>query len=454
MNSNFMCAGFETLASILDRFMKSEFYDNHFTREDIENFFSGTCNKFLHSYGQNFAGRKSYKNFSSGEAALLRKCRSFNFFNKSDFVIDSGGYQSSVGILDRRELDILFSLYYEFLKDHHDAYDRAFILDVPPGPGCKLFNNFNEIYDLNLKSYQTAQLLPEPIRDKIIYIHHFRTPKLWDIYTKIMVDNDMFGSFKFHATGGIVANMSSDMEIPCIIYVIPMIPLINQALKHKRDTLHFHVLGGANFRDILFYELFKIHVMNKHKLNLEITYDSSGLFKGLMVGRFIPVVHDGMVKKVDIKTSSLDMRFKDDMKIIDIYRKCISDMSDKFGLKRITMDEVYSPKTGTFYEELRVYSLLYMLKAYADVQDKMRDEVPDLYKLYDSGESALFNSKAEEITRNLNGGKISKKQKVKTYSISRSLDMLTSLDENYCKYIVSKYLSKDEFSYESRENLI
>ena len=47
--------------------------------------------------------------------------------------------------------------------------------------------------------------------------------------------------------------------------------------------------------------------------------------------------------------------------------------------------------------------------------------------------------------RSLNGGKITKKQISKSYSIINSLKMLENLDEDYCQYIVNKYLAKDEF---------
>ena len=63
MVSNFVCAGFETLSGIADRFIKSKNYYGQFTREDINRFFSNTCNKFLHSFGQNFRGKKNYKNY-------------------------------------------------------------------------------------------------------------------------------------------------------------------------------------------------------------------------------------------------------------------------------------------------------------------------------------------------------------------------------------------------------
>ena len=39
------------------------------------------------------------------------------------------------------------------------------------------------------------------------------------------------------------------------------------------------------------------------------------------------------------------------------------------------------------------------------------------------------------------------KQIIKSNSVVRSLDMLKDLDEVYCKYIIDKSLSKDEFTW-------
>ncbi len=448
MKSNYVCAGFETLATILENFInnKSKRYDGHFTQEQISDFFSKTCNKFLHSFGQSFSGKKKFHKHVEGEANLFRICRDMGFFDESEFIVDSGGFQASVGRLKKDETQLLIDLYHQFLVDHVDVYDRAFVLDLPPGPGCELFDNFNQIYDKNLETYSMAANLPQEVRDKMIYIHHFRTPKLWDIYTKIMRDNDLFDKFQHHGTGGIVANMASDTQIPCIIYVIPMIPLINEALKHGRNFLNFHILGGANFRDILFYELFRIHLLNTHGIEVEISYDSSGLFKGLMVGRYISVIDDGIVRKLDLRSPKLNLRFLGSEKRVDRYKRVFTSLSGKFGFKDIRDTDVYNPDTGTFYDEIRVYSMLHMLNQFAEIQTLLREEAQDIYPIYQSGDIESFIREVQRITQNLNAGKISRKQKAKSVSIVKSLEMLSNLDESYCKYIVDKVLSKDEFT--------
>ena len=447
--SGYILAGFETLATIFDNFMKGKRgrWEDNFTRDEISNFLANTCSGYLHSYGQNFHNKKKYDKYNANEGNMYKKCRDMGIFNGCNLIVDSGGFQISIGKLTRRESDLLFNMYYEWLVDYSDVYDRAFILDIPPGPGCEIFHNFYDVYNLNLQSYTLAkEQLPQEVRDKLIYIHHFRTPELWDIYTKILRDYDMFNSFKYHGTGGIVANMASDMSIPCIIYVLPIIPLLNECKKYGRDTLNFHILGGANFRDVLYYELFMIAVEKKHNIKLNITYDSSGLYKQVMNARFIHVKDDqGYIRKMNVKSDNIDMRFKTHQTVIDSYQQILNEVADKWSFKKINIDGVYDENTKTFHEDVKAYSMLYTLDMYTVIQQEMKEFAARVYPIYESGNFDLFYRECLEATRILNQGKLTKKQKIKAYSIPRSLDMLTNLDEDYCLYLVKKFLAKDEF---------
>ena len=454
--SGYVLAAFKTMGVILDFFVrgKSGRYNNHFTRDQVAEFLSQTCAGFLHSYGQNFPNKKKYMKYNQTEAKLFHRCRSMGFFNKSEFIVDSGGFQISIGKLDRRESDLLCKMYYEFLEEYSDVYDRGFILDVPPGPGCKVFQNFDDVYKQNLDSYNTARSLPEEVRKKIIYVHHFRTPALWDIYSRILNEDGMFSSFEYHATGGIVANMSSDMSIPCIIYVLPLIPLVNKARACGRNYLNFHVLGGANFRDVLFYEFFKKTLKDKHDFNLEVTYDSTGPFKQVMNARFLYARDDnGYIRKMGIKENDLDKRFRKERTTEQQFETMLNDMAHKFNFKKINVDGVYDmyPNrsgilTKTFHADVKSYSILYSLYKYSIMQEEMKEFVERVYPIYDEGDLETFYKECFEMTRVINQGKLTKKQKIKAYSIPRSLDMLCTLDEDYCKYLVGKYLAKDEFT--------
>jgi len=451
-DSNYVLAGFETLATYFKNFsvrnLQGNWNDN-FTPEILSLFLSQTCHGFLHSFGQNFTGKKKYDKYVTTEAKLFRDCRAFGIFDNCNFIADSGGFQASIGRIDEHETDKLIELYHEFLENEHDCIDKAFILDLPPGPGCKLFKNFDDIYYANERTYNLAKNLPDEAREKVIYIHHFRTPKLWDIYTDLINSDGMFDAFKHFGTGGIVANQGSDTAIPCIIYVLPLIPVLKKAIAAGRTELDFHILGGANFRDIFFYEIFQKVVKEVHGVELRMSYDSSGVFKGLMRGRTMHILDEiEVVRKIDVRSACLNKRYHPgtNTNTNDIIHEKIDDMSDRFNMKKLDPFNIYSPDTGTFPDDFRLYAAMLVLRTYADVQLLLRQKANDLYPIYQSGDLAEFNQQCSKVTQDVNQGKITRKQKAKTNSLVNSIKMLVNLDEDYCKYIVNKHLAKDEFT--------
>jgi len=445
--SGYVVAGFETLATIINNFIKNtkNRYESNFSREDISDFLLKTCSGFLHSYGQNFAMRRSYSKFNKSEATLFKNCREFGLFDGSLLITDSGGYQVSIG-LAKDTTKLLLRMFYDFLEEHHEVLDRAFILDLIPGPNCVAFDSFDEVEKMNIESYTKAAGLSPDVIKKIIYIHHFRTPRLWEIFLKLLREYDLFSKFNHFGVGGMVANLAGDLAIPCIVYVLPLVILLNECKRSGLNALDFHILGGATFRDVFFYELFKIHIRNKHNIEVNITYDSSGLYKGLMVGRYIHVLDNNIIHKVDIKSTNLDKRFKGGTKVVDIYIQEMNQLFRKFNFKEVGKDGIYSSETGTFFEEIKVYTMLHMLNQYSEIQSICKESAEKVYIFYENGFLEEFTNSVIDITKNLNGGKITKKQRIKSYSIAKSLDILTNLDEEYCEYLVSKFLSKDEFS--------
>ena len=457
MRSDYICAGVQTLNNILENFYRDpeRGFDNHFSRTDLSDFFDKTCNTFLHSFGQNLRKRKNMKGYADNEAEMLRGMKQGTIFSQSELVVDSGGFQVSVGDLDLEQTKGLFEIYHDFLERHQEVYDRAFVLDLPPGQGGhpKFFETFDDIYKWNYMSYTKAASFPKPIRDKLIYIHHFRTPALWDIFMKIMRDDNLFSEFEHHGTGGMVANLSSDSVTPCITYIIPLIPLLNEVKRNKRNYLHFHVLGIGNPRDIFFYEFFKTHVKKVHDIDLVISYDSAGAaFKQLNRARYILVYDEinDMVVKMYVKTSYLNRRFgRNNRRVIDAYAIELNNMANRYGFKELTLKEssdIYqNDGVGTFHDVVKIYSMLYSLESMRQIQEVSKQRTDELYPLYEARQLEEFNRGVELVTRKFNHERITRKQKAKTNSLIRSLDMLTTLDEDYCEYVVKRFLAKDEF---------
>jgi hypothetical protein len=67
-----------------------------------------------------------------------------------------------------------------------------------------------------------------------------------------------------------------------------------------------------------------------------------------------------------------------------------------------------------------------------------------IYSLYESGNEAEFIRTTSDITKRLNQGKMTKKQKAKSVSMWNSLRVLKDLDEDYHEYIINKYMASGD----------
>jgi hypothetical protein len=446
--SGYMLAAFDALGKITDRFMQGMRgrWNDNFTRKQMSNFFSNTCSGYMYSYGEDFPNRKKFDKYNAGRYRIYRKMKETRLFDEAIFVADSGGFQISNGRLTRRESDIMIPLYHEFLEEYHDILHYAFVLDVPPGPGCRVFETFDDVYEMNLDTYMRARNLPDEIRRKMIYVHHFRTPQLWEIYNRILRENDMFEAFDYFSTGGLVANLSTDLSTPCIIFTLPLIPLITEAKRFGKTEIKFHVLGGGNFRDILFMELFKRVIFDYHGIKMHVTYDSTAPFKQNMQARYLHVENDlGQIIKMYFRSFELKKRFYGGVNVEDQIQIACNHIADILGIKRISTDGVYDDNTGTLHEDVKLYTMLFSLHQFSEEELVIRKFVDHLYPLYKEGLLSDFYNECYPIMIKYNQGRSTKKQRVKTQSIVNSLDMLKNLDEDYAHHIVDKFLAKDEF---------
>jgi hypothetical protein len=447
--SSFILAGFEAFGRIVNNFMlgkKPDRWHKNFTHNDLANYFNSTITGFLHSYGEDYAIRKNLKTYGKSQMRMIKRFLDTGLFKNVDLYLDSGGYQISTGKLNRYYSEALLDNYYDFTVEAKDLYDRSFILDVSPGQKCVMFECFEDVYEKNLRSYQEASQLPEDVRSKMIYVHHFRTPKLSEIYNRLLYENDFYKYFNHFACGGIVSNMASDLKIPCLVYIIPLIPLLKETIRNGRDYLNFHVLGGASYRDVLFYELFKEVVRRYHGIELKITYDSSGIFRQIFVARYIHASDElGNIKKMNIKSDNLHRKFGD-VTIQEKLDHILNKMARKYNFREIDiLNGIYDEKT--MHEDVKVYTMLYIFSLYSELTTTFHKWASEVLDVYESEDQEKFIDLCLEQTVKAAQGRYSSKVRHKTYSIGRSIDMLRDLDEEQCQHYVKKYLASDEFSY-------
>lgn len=447
----YIVAGVDTVCSLVDRFLNKFNDRNYFSSELYSSFLSQTVNKYLYSFGTglSYKTKKLSKKHVERITRETHRIKNCGFMDNTKLFIDSGGFQVSMGAVTTDFMPTFIKMYHDFLQNENQYYEHAFSLDLPPGPGSEnIFSSYQQIENLNRMSYQMSSNMPQQVKDKMIYIHHFRTPSLYKTWSKFLWDENLADGYNYFGTGGIVANMAADTTIPIIIYTIPLSSIVRYAKNKNIKSFNFHILGGANYTDLFYHKLFSYHIKKVHDLDVNITYDSSAIFKGLVIGRFVPVMKlNNCLVKMDLRSSKLHLRF-DDTTINEKIYQLMDIVSDTYNFRKIieSEDPVYNQKTNTFSHSIHMYLMAYLLHIYRKIEQIAEESVEEFYPYYEAGQIKEFDSKCIELTRRLNQGKRTRKQKAKTYSIFKSLKLLTELDEDYNKFLVNKFMSVSDIS--------
>lgn len=448
---NYVIAGGDTVCSLYTNFFEKHNVDELFNSSQFKNFLLNNINRFLYSYGTglSYATQKISDKHSERIAKTVDFIKGADFLNDSILYIDSGGFQVANGAVKTEDMPRFIDMYTQFLCDNEKKYSRAFSLDLPPGPSSSVFKSYAEMEDLNRMSYTRFKELPQAVKDKILYIHHFRTPTLNDTWSRFLWDEDLADGFSNFSVGGIVANNSTDIAIPVIIYALPLSDIVSYCISKGLKSFDFHVLGGANYIDIFYHNLFSYHIKRVHDVDVKITYDSSGIFKGLAVGRFMPVFKsDGLLYKMDLRSSVLHMKFDREKTIQDVVYDRINHIAAAYGMKEVTPDRhpIYDPERGTFHRGIHMYLMMSIMRLYRELEFYCKDYIRQIYPLYENGQIEEFEDRCAEIASKLNEGKLTKKIKAKSCSVSRSLDILTNMNRTYNAFLIEKFMANDDIS--------
>jgi len=449
---NFICAGCDTFAALLKTFMTKHDNFEHLNNENYAVYLKSTIDKYLFTYGTglDYKKQKLLKNHRQKIVKYVKDIIETPFMKETKLYVDSGGFQVSMGAIATKDMPGFIDDYHTFLRENNNLFTHAFMLDLPPGPGsANIFNSYNQIEDLNRLSYRASSNLPQEIKDKMIYIHHFRSPSLYNTWSKFLWDENLAEGYKYFGTGGIVVNQSSDMSIPVIIYTIPLSSVLRYVKSKEMKSFSFHILGGANFGEILLHKLFSYHIKEYHHIDCNITYDSSALFKGLAIGRFIPVLNTlGELEKMDIRSSKLHLKFEGAQTIEDKVYELLNGMAAEFGFKLLdkATEPIYDLTRDTFTRAVHMYLISYMLYIYRQLEITAEEYVKVIYPLYKDGKVTEFDVACNEYTRKINQGRETRKQQIKSYSIYKSLKLLENMDEEYNKYLVEKFMNSSDLA--------
>jgi hypothetical protein len=460
-SGNFVAAGGDTYVALMKRFMPE--CQDLCNDEVIINQLNNSVDKFLYSFGigVNYKTKKLSGKHVEKFLKVIKEMREAPFMKDTKLYWDSGGFQIANGAFYPKDIPIFIDKYYQCVKDNPDLFDYAFILDVPPGPGSEdLFSSYEQIEQLNRMSYQKCKsLMPPETLKKVIYIHHFRNLQLFDTWNKFLFEEDLADGYEYFGTGGIVANLAADISNPIVLYTIPLSSIILYAKKKGLKKFKFHVLGGANFRDVFYHKVFEHHIKKYHDIEVEITFDSSAIFKAMFIGRHIHVFnHDGDVIKMDFRSNVLDTVLKgsdvsknDPTKNVTVREKLYSvcdDLADDYGFDKLdpNVDPIYDPVSNSLTKKMHILMMAYVLDFTKKMEQKSEEMTKELYPYYAKNDEKTFNQICNSMTKMINQGKITKKQKAKTNGLFKSLQILEKLDLDFNRKCVQQSSSNDNIS--------
>ena len=451
-SSNYVSCGVETIVDIFANFFEKT-KDKYLTEEKLSNFFKLSSDKFLNSYGSNlsYKSKKIPKNQTEGFNNLIKHMRSKPFFKEAELYIDSGGFQIANGALHPHDAPTFIDMYYNSVMENKDLINYAFLLDIPVGPGNKeIFNSYKEIRDLNELSYtKCREIIPAEIRkEKMIYVHHFRTPKTLEIWNDFLWKQNLAEGYNYYSVGGLVANMATSHQIPILMVALPLINIISYIKNQNKKSFRFHILGGAQFSEVFLYFLYKKHIKVCHDVDIDITYDSSMIFKGLSRGRICYLFHkNGNLDQCAIKSKELHLKFDDRTLGEKLYHD-FDDICDMGNFLKITNETnpIYDLTTNTFDTTVQMYLFLHCLHLYKQVEDFCKKSVDEIYYLYSNNVQNQFYDRCLDVLRKLSKGRTTEKQKIKTIAVWKTLDLMKQLDVEKANYFVDKYMSGDDIS--------
>ena len=405
------------------------------------------CNKHLSSIGVCIEKNKPMTSkFIERYQKQFDKFKNQRYLQDVEVMVDSGGFSIQVGQVLKEDVPLMIQLYHQFLETNYQYFSYAFMLDIMPGYSDCIYDTFAEMEEKNKLSYERSAQLPEEIRKKMLYIHHFRTPNMNRAFKKLMFEDGLADYFENFSTGGLVAFNKSRKTIPVTLYVIPLTHMLIYAKKRGLKKFRWHILGATEFKEILTHKLLEHHIRKVHGIDIEMTFDSSTMFKTLALGRYVYTLDkdEKILRKMTLREDLLHNQWHNQGKIEDVYMGFLNDIARQFGMKELSKEREPIYKDHVMTRLSYMYGMFHVLDVFNTTEKVACDIVKEIYPIYESGETALFDAVIEKHMVNLNCGVYSKNIDSRTVSVYNSLKVLEKLDMEYCDYLVNSYLGQDE----------
>jgi len=454
----YLVAGAETVYGTFHKYLENQ---NSWQFKLMKEFMTKTDAGYLFSFGNALATSKSKNKvkIKNSYAKMFSKFFQKDTFNKTNeifnihnIVMDSGGYQAQSGYLTIQECYDFIEEYKQFILMNHEKFRYFFALDLIPD-GL----SYDELLKLNETSFQALYSLPEEIRKKIIFIYHFFTPKVYEAWKGLTAK--YFDKFSdYFAFGGLAAKDTVSVNMPIAVFAIGIVQIVHNAKLKGIKKLKMHILGAASYRDIMLYQLYKAVIKKYHDVEIDITYDSSLVFKQIQKSRCINIIEDDFTNNlisirelnlntyVERLTNGKDSTIKVNDLIIEkftkmaeeIYPECVNDV------KSISLYEDKKDGSGTgLGRDFGLLSILFSGWQYNELEKRCYDYIQSKMSLLETDPYEFYDAMSDILLK-LNAGKLSYKFKDKIKYVRLTVECLMKLDVDYIDDIVNISLASAE----------
>lgn len=362
----FVVAGASSLFQLIDVCLEL----NIVSTESINNTFDNTCDSFMFSFGDRLGKdkdkKKEWPKYVKHQLKALDEYISKPYMQSPNrfMYVDSGGFQIQMNYLNNEDIPDFMDSFDIFLRLAKNKIHYAFSLEV--SPSTKFSSKYQEVLDLNLKSYNQHARLPDEFRKKILSIYHFRTPKCLEIWRKVLIDTELYKKFSVWSIGGMAANSQIVQVDRPPLYSCAVADIIRYELNKGNKEVYVHILGTSSEFDLVLVSLMKRYAKKYHDVTLIITMDSSKVAQQICLGRFNDIIMpNGQIDRIELSSKEMNVTDRDGVSSIDKYNQVIVPALNIYGNKFNTVTDFYyqegHPRAGSIMHEVSLANMLYVL---------------------------------------------------------------------------------------------
>jgi len=239
--------------------------------------------------------------------------------NNGELYIDSGGYSIIAGTIKKEEIYPFIDNYFYFLEEtnkekNNTPYNFIFSLDIPLSLKLDI-NYYDYIYNANRYSQEKYISLYQKypnVKNHSIFVWHFKTPNLFEIWNKIFYELNLYQYYDKYAIGGLVGlkNMANADHSPWVLMIIYIFSILRAYNKYDNNekVIRLHLLGqGASFTEHITVPIIEEFARYIFNLNTHITFDSVYINRNFMILKEIPILEDNFEISKAINYNIIDL---------------------------------------------------------------------------------------------------------------------------------------------------